>query len=112
MENKETVIVTQKFDGQEIKNIYHVEVSPETYFRLERLRRELKLETHNQVIQYLLALVNKPSLSDKSNELEDWLINNISCLNQQQRLILLEAIKKHHPNLIHAFLEKRNNREQ
>jgi hypothetical protein len=112
VENKETVFVTQKFDGKEIKNIYHVEVSPETYFRLERLRRELKLETHNQVIQYLLALVNKPSLSDKSNELFDWLINNISCLNNQQRKRLLEAIKKHHPHLIHAFLEKRNNREQ
>ena len=112
MENQETVFVTQEFDGKEIKNIYHVEVSPETYFRLERLRRELKLETHNQVIQYLLALVNKPSLSDNLDELFDWLINNIDCLNQQQRLILLEAIKKHHPHLIHAFFEKRNNREQ
>jgi hypothetical protein len=46
VENKETVFVTQKFDGKEIKNIYHVEVSPETYFRLEILRRELKLQTH------------------------------------------------------------------
>ena len=104
MDIKETVFVTQEFDGKEIKNIYHVEVSPETYFELEKLRRELNLKTHSQVIQYLLAKATKPSLSDKSNELFDWLINNISCLNFQQRLILLEAIFKHNPSLIQAEL--------
>ena len=55
MEHKETVIVTQKFDGQEIKNIYHVEVSPENYFRLEMLRRKLNFKTIDQVINYLLV---------------------------------------------------------
>ena len=55
MENKETVFVTQKFDGKEIKNIYHVEVSPENYFRLEILRRELNFKSIDQVIHYLLV---------------------------------------------------------
>ena len=45
MENKETVFVTQEFDGKEIKNIYHVEVSPENYVRLEILRRKLNFKT-------------------------------------------------------------------
>ena len=55
MENQETVFVTQEFDGQKIKNIYHVEVSPENYFKLELIRRKLNFQTINQVIQYLLA---------------------------------------------------------
>ena len=55
MENKETVFVTQEFDGKKIKNTYHIEVSPENYFRLEILRRELKLKTIDQVINYLLV---------------------------------------------------------
>ena len=54
MENKETVFVTQEFDGKEIKNKYHVPISPEKYFILETLRRELNFQTHNQVIRYLL----------------------------------------------------------
>ena len=104
MENQETVFVTQKFDGKEIKNIYHVEVSPENYFRLEILRRELKLKTHNEVIQYLLAQATKPSSTDNVDELFDWLIKNISCLNFQQRKMLLEAIFKHNPSLIQTEL--------
>ena len=55
MENQETVFVTQEFDGQKIKNIYPLEVSPENYFKLELIRRKLNFQTINQVIQYLLA---------------------------------------------------------
>ena len=106
MENKETVFVTQKFDGKEIKKIYHVEVSPENYFRLEILRRKLNFKTHNEVIQYLLALVNKPSLSDNIDELFDWVINNISCLNFQQRKMLLSAIAQSHPGVFCTTPEK------
>ena len=100
MSKKETVFVTQEFEGKEIKNIYHVEVSPETYFELEKLRRELNLKTHSQVIQYLLDKATKPSLTDNVDELFDWLINNISCLNFQQRKMLLEAIARSHPEII------------
>ena len=100
MDIKETVFVTQEFDGKEIKNIYHVEVSPETYFELEKLRRELNLKTHSQVIRYLLAQATKPSLSDNIDEVFDWLIKNISCLNFQQRKMLLSAIASSHPEII------------
>jgi hypothetical protein len=55
MENKETVFVTQRFDGKQIKNIYHVPISPENYFKLELIRRKLNLPTIDLVIQYLLA---------------------------------------------------------
>ena len=54
MEHKETVFVTQEFDGKEIKNKYHVPISPENYFILEILRRELNFETHSEVLRYLL----------------------------------------------------------
>ena len=105
MEAKETVFVTQRFDGKQLKNIYHVEVSPSTYFRLEKLRRELNLETHSQVIQYLLAQLTKPSNTDNLDEIFNWLINNISCLNQQQRKMLLDAIVKTHPEIVSQVAE-------
>jgi hypothetical protein len=54
MENKETVFVTQEFDGKEFKNKYHVPISPENYFILEILRRELNFQTHGEVLRYLL----------------------------------------------------------
>ena len=54
MEDNETVFVTQRFDGKEIKNIYHVPISPEKYFILEILRRELNFQTHSEVLRYLL----------------------------------------------------------
>ena len=54
MENNETVFVTQEFDGKEIKNKYHVPISPKNYFILEILRRELNFQTHGEVLQYLL----------------------------------------------------------
>ncbi len=54
MEDNETVFVTQKFDGKQIKNVYHVPVSPEIYFQLELLRRQLNFKTHSEVIRYLL----------------------------------------------------------
>jgi hypothetical protein len=100
VEPKETVFVTQRFDGKQLKNIYHVEVSPSTYFGLEKLRRKLNLETHTQVIQYLLAQLTKPSDTDNLDEIFNWLINNISCLNQQQRKMLLDAIVKTHPEIV------------
>jgi hypothetical protein len=55
MEDNETVFVTQKFDGKQIKNVYHVPVSPEKYFILEILRRELNFQTHSEVIRYLFS---------------------------------------------------------
>ncbi len=44
MDIKETVFVTQKFDGKEIKNIYHVEVSPETYKEAGKTEKRIKLK--------------------------------------------------------------------
>ncbi len=55
MEDNETVFVTQKFDGKQIKNVYHVPVSPEIYFQLELLRRQLNFKTHSEVIRYLFS---------------------------------------------------------
>jgi hypothetical protein len=55
METNETVFVTQRFDGKEIKNVYHVPVSPEIYFQLELLRRQLGFKTHSEVIGYLFS---------------------------------------------------------
>ena len=55
MEDNETVFVTQKFDGKQIKNVYHVPVSPEIYFQLELMRRQLNFKTHSEVIRYLFS---------------------------------------------------------
>jgi hypothetical protein len=55
VENKETVFVTQQFDGKQIKNTYHYELSPENYFKLEKLRRKLNFKTIDQVINYLFV---------------------------------------------------------
>jgi hypothetical protein len=100
VEQFETVFVTQRFDGKKLKNIYHVEVSPETYFELEKLRRQLNLKTHSQVIRYLLAQVTKPSDTDNIDEIFNWLINNISCLNEEQITMLLEAMTKSNPEIV------------
>ena len=54
MKNNETVLVTQEFDGKDVKNKYHLPISPEKYLILEKLRRELNFQTHDQVIRYLL----------------------------------------------------------
>ena len=54
MEQNEPVFVTQEFDGKEIKNIYHIPISPEIYFKLELIRRYLNLKTINEVLKYFL----------------------------------------------------------
>ena len=54
MEHNDPVFVTQEFDGKEIKNIYHIAISPEIYFKLELIRRKLNFKTINDVIGYFL----------------------------------------------------------
>ena len=103
MEDNYPVFVTQEFDGKEIKNIYHIPISPEIYFKLELIRRNLNLNTINEVLKYLLEK-HKSSESRRSN---DTLNTSLEKLSPTTRKKLEEFIDKYGVDaLIKLFEDK------
>ncbi len=101
MEHNDPVFVTQEFDGKEIKNIYHIPISPEIYFKLELIRRYLNLKTINDVIGYFL----KKHQSSESQRSNDILINSLEKLSPTTRKKLEEFIDKYGVDALIKLLE-------
>jgi len=101
MEDNDPAFVTQEFDGKEIKNIYHIPISPEIYFKLELIRRYLNLKTINDVFGYLLEK-HQSSESRRSN---DTLITSDENLSPTTRKKLEQYIKKYGVDGIRKLLD-------
>ena len=100
MEHNDPVFVTQEFDGKEIKNIYHIPISPEIYFKLELIRRYLNLKTINEVFRYLLE-------KHKSQQ-NDILLNSLKKLSPTTRKKLEDFIHKYGVDALIKLLEDKS----
>lgn len=97
MEHNDPVFVTQEFDGKEIKNIYHIPISPEIYFQLELIRRKLNLKTINDVFGYLLE--------EHKSQHNDILISSLEKLPPTTRKKLYDFIDKYGVDALINLLE-------